>query len=214
MVLGAVAREPGHQVSQAPRAVGQRIALLALVAAFAFAGCSSAAPPTPQIVYVTPEPTVAASPAATPTLKPTPTPTPRPTAAPTPNGAEPYAAFLLTSGIFASTVGDDYTGIFDAMEAGDFDTARGFALDLGTEANTLGEWLTANEPHPCYQEVWALLQDAAGHVGLFAAYTLGYIDSGNTDALPKAKTEMDASNAAMKTFLTLSPSVDCGKIDG
>ena len=60
----------------------------ALVAGLLVASCSSAAAPTPQIVYVTPEPT-AAFPTASPTLGPTPTrwtppPALRPTSTPEP----------------------------------------------------------------------------------------------------------------------------------
>jgi len=79
---------------------------LTLIAALLTAGCSTAVPPTPKIVYVTPPPTpqiVFATPAPTPiviyvtpaptatpaptpalTPKPTPKPTPRPTPKPTP----------------------------------------------------------------------------------------------------------------------------------
>ena len=60
-----------------------RIAALALVAAVALAACSSAAAPTPQIIYVTPVPT--ASPVVQRTEAPAPTPTPAPTPVPTPN---------------------------------------------------------------------------------------------------------------------------------
>ena len=57
---------------------------LSLVAGLLVASCSSAAAPTPQIVYVTPEPTAAPTPTAEPTLEPTAVPTPEPTAKPTP----------------------------------------------------------------------------------------------------------------------------------
>ena len=48
-----------------------RIATLALVAALSFAACSSAAAPTPQVIYVTPVPSVAPSPVATASATPT-----------------------------------------------------------------------------------------------------------------------------------------------
>jgi hypothetical protein len=59
-----------------------RIAALVVGTAMAFAACSSAAAPTPQIIYVTPVPT--ASPVVQRTEAPTPTRTPMPTPAPTP----------------------------------------------------------------------------------------------------------------------------------
>ena len=58
-----------------------------LVAGLLVASCASAAPPTPIIVYVTPEPTAASTPIivyVTPPPTPTPTPTPKPTPTPLP----------------------------------------------------------------------------------------------------------------------------------
>jgi hypothetical protein len=77
-VMGHVAsgRPSGHTVRVAGRNPFRWVALAAV--AISVAACSSAAAPTPQIVYVTPAPTAAASPAATPTLRPTATPVPTP----------------------------------------------------------------------------------------------------------------------------------------
>ena len=60
------------------------VTALVLVAGLLVASCSSTAAPTPQVIYVTPVPSVSPSPAATP-LAPTPQLTPRPTPAPTPD---------------------------------------------------------------------------------------------------------------------------------
>jgi hypothetical protein len=61
----------------------KRTATLALVAAVALAACSNASAPTPQIIYVTPPPTVA------PTLSPTSAPVPTPLASVSPCAAPP-----------------------------------------------------------------------------------------------------------------------------
>ena len=56
---------------------------LTLLAGLLVGACSSAAAPTPQIVYVTPQPTAAATPTARPTPKPTARPVPAATPKPT-----------------------------------------------------------------------------------------------------------------------------------
>ena len=65
---------------------------LMVVAGLLVAACANTAAPTPQIVYLTPQPTVAASPMAGPTPKPTPVPIPKPTAKPTPIPPTPRPA--------------------------------------------------------------------------------------------------------------------------
>ena len=62
----------------------RRSSWVLMLAVALLAGCSNAAAPTPQIVYVTPEPTAAPTPTAEPTPEPTAEPTPVPTAKPTP----------------------------------------------------------------------------------------------------------------------------------
>jgi hypothetical protein len=60
-----------YRVPVVPEALVQRIAALVLVSAMALAACSTAAAPTPQIIYVTPVPSVAPSPVATASATPT-----------------------------------------------------------------------------------------------------------------------------------------------
>jgi len=79
-----VAHGAGPRAPQELEAFMNRIAALALVTASVLAACWSAAAPTPQIVYVTPQPTVAASPTATPVPPATPSPSPSPRPSPIP----------------------------------------------------------------------------------------------------------------------------------
>jgi len=66
-----------------------RASLQAVLAVVLVAGCSSAAPPTPIIVYVTPSPVPAAAATASPTAASTTAPTPSPTTPPPPGEDSP-----------------------------------------------------------------------------------------------------------------------------
>ena len=72
---------------------------LMVVAGLLVAACANTAAPTPQIVYVTPQPTVAASPTATPvppaTPSPAPSPSPSPSPIPTPSREAAAARFAV-----------------------------------------------------------------------------------------------------------------------
>jgi hypothetical protein len=134
------------------------------------AACSSAAAPTPQIIYVTPAPTpqiiyvtpvptlVAAAtstpqpPATpTPTPKPTPKPTPRPTPKPTPKPtAKPtfdLAALIRRVNALDSKVATSMTTGGDAWAAAatanDWATAGGIAKSLATSYRTYANGLLA-----------------------------------------------------------------------
>ncbi len=95
--------------------------LAVMAATLTMSGCASASPPTPVIIYVTPEPTIREIPTREPTVPPTPKPAPTPTPTPTPATAsrsnpvplgQPYAVgdWLVA----VSAVNSDAWGVIKA----------------------------------------------------------------------------------------------------
>ena len=70
---------------------------LTVVAGLMVAACATTAAPTPQIVYVTPQPTVAATPTATPFPPATPSPSPSPIPTPSRDAAAARFAVIETA---------------------------------------------------------------------------------------------------------------------
>ena len=123
-----------------------RIAVVALLAVSMLAACSSAAAPTPQIVYVTPQPTLAASAtatpaaisAATPVPPATPAPTPRPS--PTPSRDAAAARFVVIETAYLKAFNTLHTKTFRiSQKFASYAQARSY---YGTEARNLQRYET------------------------------------------------------------------------
>ena len=109
------------------------LATLAVISCLVVAGCSSAAAPTPEIIYVTPAPTAAppsAAVGATSTAAPTPTPTPVPTPKPTPALTESQLNAIAKAQDYLNYTAFSRSGLIDQLVFEGFTkTVSTFAVD-------------------------------------------------------------------------------------
>jgi hypothetical protein len=106
---------------------------------------SVAPPPTPQIVYVTPEPTP----------EPTPAPTPRPTPTPEPPSSSGWTDFIFHAATSVPRLLENNEAIADAAGAYDTERLRDAARAARDTAAAEVRWLESNPPDACYADYHA-----------------------------------------------------------
>ncbi len=169
-----------HVRERAQTRTRSRVVSFATVAAGAvlLAACSGSAAPTPQIVYVTPQPTMTATPTLAPTATPTVAPTPRPTIAPTERPTPVPTAALATSGI----LGEPLSALIATLEPLGYTFAvdsgpNGEPARLGTSADGSTQFFFVNDP------VTAMVfQQTGSGNGIKAAVDL-FVEHARSDAI-------------------------------
>jgi hypothetical protein len=166
--------------------------LVLLAAAVLTAACQSASP-TPQIIYVTPAPTV------------------RPTAVPTPvdPSAANWHAYRTQTSSWLGTLVADLTLVSDATTTLNYaDIATSTATTEALIADEIA-WLDAHPPSVCYAAVQTGFR---GELQLFADSMHHLADGASTSNLAlvtRAKSELDKGTAAVVATNALLDSVVC-----
>jgi hypothetical protein len=159
----------------------RKVASSVVVVTLLLAACGSTSP-TPQIIYVTPEPT--STPTLTPTPSPTPTPTPTPkitpvpTPEPTPNvGQGKFMDFLSRTIEYSSDVQPLFENITSTLEIYDISGAAYYAQQLRNKSLTYTRWLDAHKPTSCYRETWILSHNAAKDIAEATKYQIRWLNA-------------------------------------
>jgi hypothetical protein len=110
-----------------------------LIAMFIVGACSSNAAPTPQIIYVTPEPVVETTPV------PTPTPVEN-------TGFDEWLEFSLHGLSFVPTAYEYQVNLSEALSNLDYFEITSIATEYNTYLEKELRFLNNHTPHPCYED--------------------------------------------------------------
>lgn len=178
---------------------GRKQLVIALMTIVTVGGCAAppTVQPTPQVIFVTPEPTA--------TARPTPRPTPAPTPAPTPQAGTSYTVWVAhILGVLQPLV--DALGGFDSGDIYGMTLAAGEVASLA-DAELI--YIGSSDPQPCYQAEFDQWQTTM--VATSTAYHAAHDSLAASDvaAMNVAIGLINAANDELNTMTGVAGSSSC-----